>query len=230
MYNAEVGVGCNPTQNRCQDSSGCPGTPDLCIKRHDGRPYFKVAVSDCDGVVDLTDENLVLEASMWFNAKLKANISPTDTDILFADSIGFNSVLVGDVISTNRPRNPEKMLVTSIDESSKSIIVERGYEGTTAQPWSKGDGLKIFRFRDQPAEIESVFSDLMQLDGTVTTELTDTFLVFKWSGNHTSLPGCYWLEFKLIMMSSGGVDWTKRFPLSGEGFLISVVDSPTSEI
>jgi hypothetical protein len=230
MYNAELGVGCNSNQSNCNNSNGCSGTPDLCIKRHDGKPHFKVSVSDCDGVVDLTDENLVLEASMWFDAKLKADILVSGTSLSFADNVGFNSVLVGDVISTSRPRSPERMLVTSINESAKSVTVQRGYDGTSAYAWSKGEPLKIFRFRDAPAEIESVFEETTSLDGTTTTGLADTFLVFKWSGNHTSLPGCYWLEFKLIMMSGGSVEWTKRFPLASDGFLISVIDSPTSEI
>ena len=47
MYNAELGVGCNSAQSNCQNSNGCSGTPDLCIKRHDGKPHFKVSVSDC---------------------------------------------------------------------------------------------------------------------------------------------------------------------------------------
>lgn len=230
MINADIGVGCGGSSGGCGDSGGCPDTPDFCIKRHDTRPSFRVSVSDCDGVVNLTDENLALEASMWFVAKLKTAVDQSATTLYFADNIGFDQVLVGDLIVMDRARSPEKMIVTSINETTKAVTVQRGSAGTTAQPWAKGGSLKIFRFVDSPAEIESVFGDVTQVDGTTTNELLDTFLVFNWSSNQTELPGCYRMEFKLVMVSpsTAGIEWTKRFPLNSEGFLINVVDSATS--
>jgi len=229
MYNADLGVGCNSSSDGCQ-SGGCSKTPDLCMKRHDTRPSLKISMEDCDGVVDLTDENLVLEASMWFDAKIKSAIDESSEVISFADGVGFDQVLVGDVIVMDRVRSPERMLVAGIDESSKLISVERAYDGTSASSWPKGNALRAFRFMDASAAIESVYEDVTQVDGTTANELTETFLVFDWYANHTSMPGCYWLEFKLIMMSGQEVEWVKRLPLSSDGFLVSILDSPTVEI
>lgn len=229
MLNAEIGVGCGSSGD-CGGSGGCPKTPDFCIKRHDTRPSFKVSVSDCDGVLDLTDENLALEASMWFQAKLKTAVNQSATAISFADNIGFDQVLVGDIIVTDKVRNPEKMIVLSIDEVAKTITVQRGQNGSIPQPIQRGSTLKVFRFIDFPSEIESVFGDVTNLDGTTVNELLDTFLVFNWEDDHTSLPGCYQMEFKLVRISpsTAEVEWTKRFPLSSDGFFINVVDSATS--
>lgn len=230
MLNADLGVGCNSTSSECQGSKDCPGVPDLCIKRRDNRPSLKISMTDCDGVVDLSDENLVLEASMWFDAKLKSQMDESGTEFSFADNVGFDQIIEGDIVITGRARDPEKMLVTSINESARSVSVQRAHLGTNAQVWPKGTTLRVFRFIDQPGQIESVFDDVTQADGNTTNELTDTFLVFNWTENHTSMPGCYWLEFKLIMISpsTGQVEWTKRIPLSADGFVINIIDSPTA--
>ena len=93
----------------------------------------------------------------------------------------------------------------------------------------------------------------------------DSFLVYEWSASDTCLPGCYYLEFKLIkllllaqfvsqgqipsgLLPSGvipsftpasytpsnfdcgaapNIEWIRRFPVEGEGFLIKITDSPT---
>ncbi|NBW98826.1 hypothetical protein EBR03_04570, partial [bacterium] len=119
-----------------------------------------VAVEDCDGVVDLTDGNLVLEVNMWAKAKLKKSIDTEETNLSFADGIGFNQVMQNDIIIIDRVRGPEHMLVTGFDESNKLIKVQRAYNGTQAQSWNKGDSIRIFRLMDAPAEIESVFEDV----------------------------------------------------------------------
>jgi hypothetical protein len=188
-------------------------------------------MADCDGIVDLTDENLILEANMWFEAKLKSAIDNVSTSFSFADNIGFNQVLVGDIIVTDRPRDPEHMLVTAIDETNKSITVQRSYNATLSSSWPKGTILRIFRFMDAPGEIESVFEQVEKVDGSTEEELVDSFLVFNWESSHTSLAGCYFLEFKILMIAeSGDISWTKRVPLSEQGFLISVIDSPTTNV
>jgi hypothetical protein len=187
-------------------------------------------MSDCDGPIDLTEEGIVLEASMWFDAKLKASLDSSATELKFADDIGFDSVRVGDVIMTARSRSPEKMLVTAIDEASRTVDVERGHAGTNAQDWDKGTGLKVFRFSDEPAVVESVLENVDSLDGSVSEELADTLLVFNWTGDQTSMPGCYWFEFKILKVSeeTDEVEWVKRVPLSSEGFVVNIIDSPTS--
>lgn len=230
MLNSDIGVGCGSSAAGCSNSGSCPAPPDFCIKRHDTRPAFSVAMSDCDGPVDLTEEGMVLEASMWFDAKLKSSITGSSDEIRFADDVGFDSVMEGDVIVTSRSRSPERMLVTSIDESARTMQVTRGHAGTTAQSWDKGTGLRVFRFVDQPAGIESVIDNVESVDGTSSEQLTDTLLTFNWTGEHTSMPGCYWFEFKILKMSpdASTVEWVKRVPLAADGFMINIVDSPTS--
>lgn len=221
MKNFEVGVGCRSNDN-CSKFEHV----DFFIKRGDSKPSFKVSVEDCDGVLDLTDENLVLEANMWFDAKLKSEIDSQISTILLADNIGFDQIKLGDIILTDTNRNPEKMLVTNIDESSKAITVQRAYGLTVSYSWPKGTSLKIFRFIDQPAEIESVFEEISNVDGTTSEELSDTFMVFNWNSDQTSVAGSYWFEFKLIMMDSSSILWTKKTPLLKEGFFVRIINSP----
>lgn len=205
--NVELGIGCS-SQAPCSDEYGCPDNiqPDFCIKRHDTQPSFKISVNDCDGVVDFTDQNLVLEANIWCNARLKKSIDKDGDYISLADNIGFNQVMQNDIIIIDRTRRPEHMLVTGFDENNKLIKIQRGYNGTEIQPWSKGSFLRIFRAVDSPAEIQSIFEDVMQNDGTtLKDQLTTTFLVYNWNSNVTCLPGCYWLEFKLMKIQDNNV-------------------------
>lgn len=251
---------CLSSSSSCVDEYGCPPgvCPDFIIRRHDTKPAFKVKIQDCDGPMDLTD--LILEASMWAKAKLKKAITEDDDYISLADGIGFNQIMVGDVIIMNRPRLPERMLVEAFDETNKLVKVSRGYQGTTPQSWKKGTELKIMKFSGATAVTEMTLENIIQIDGTVKEDqLTDSYLIYEWSGTDTCLPGCYYLEFKLMKMAEDslsmqatdeiipsftdpnltpadfgcglapGVEWVRRFPLH-EGFLISIIDSPTAEI
>ena len=230
MLNADIGVGCGSAPESCGGSGVCPVPPNLCIKRYDTRPAFRVSMSDCDGPIDLTDSGIVVEASMWVDAMLKSSILLSATTLRFADDIGFESVKVGDIIVTVRARSAEKMLVTSINEATHDIQVTRAQHGTVAQAWDRGSGLRVFRFQDEPAAVESVIETVESMDGSTSEELADTLLSFEWSGDKTSMPGCYWFEFKILKFSPGSTDpdWVKSVPLSPEGYMINIVDSPTS--
>lgn len=232
MLNTEVGVGCGSVSSACGGSGDCPAPPDLCIKRHDTRPSLRISVSDCDGPTDLTEEGIIVEASMWFEAKLKSELTSSATELKFADNLGFQSVSAGDVISFYKSRSPEKMLVASVNEVDKTVQVVRAHGGTSARAWPKGAELAVFRFSDQPAQLESVFEESESLDGVVEESLVDTLLRFDWNPEHTAVPGCYWFEFKILKLSHGvsssSVDWVKRIPLSSNGFMVRIVDSPTS--
>jgi hypothetical protein len=270
VQGARVGVSCDLTVDpNCVDKFGCPSNvcPDFVIRRHDTKPPFRVAAEDCDGPLDFIDPDtdaldatLVLETNMWAKAKLKAAITSTDTYFRLADDIGFEQVMVGDIIIMDRVRLPEHMLVIAFDEINKLIKVQRGYNGTTAHPWVKGAPMRVFRMLSATATIELVLGDIIKEDGTtLTDQLLETILVYEWSSNDTCLPGCYWLEFKLLKMTAvsmllsstpvvpsftpstlsssdfgcamgDGVEWVRRFPSSGEGFLIHVPFSPTTEI
>lgn len=180
---------------------GCPPgrCPDLTIRRHDTRPPFRVNVEDCDGSIDL--EDLVLEANMWAKGRIKKAMSPTDTYFQLADNIGFEQVMIGDIVIMERARLPEHMLVTGFDEDNYLVRVLRGYNGTTPGTWKKGSSMRIFRVLNSPAQTELKYEDIEQTDGTILkNQLTDSFLVYEWQPQDTCLPGCYWLEFKLLKM------------------------------
>lgn len=192
--------GCGCGASSCVDKFGCSDVcPDFTIKRHDTQPAFKIKLDDCDGPVDL--RGLVLEANMWANGRLKKAITTADTHFRLADDIGFEQAMVGDVIIMNRVRRPEHMLVLGFDETNKFIQVQRGYNATTPSTWKKGTKLKIFRTLDAAAVTETILEDIEQVDGTTDTGvLTQSFLVYEWKAEDVCLPGCYWLEFKLLKM------------------------------
>jgi len=193
--------GCSSTPQGCPSEDGCiPGVcPDFVIRRHDTKPPFKVKMEDCDGPMDLTD--LILEASMWAKGKLKSAMTTESTYFALADNIGFNQIMVGDIIIMDRVRLPEKMLVTAFDEVNKLVQVQRAYHGTTAQIWKKGTPLRIMKFFGATAISEMMYQDILEIDGTTTEDvLTDSFFVYEWSESDTCLPGCYYLEFKLLKM------------------------------
>lgn len=193
--------GCSPQPQGCVDEYGCGGRcPDFTLRRHDTKPAFKVKIEDCDGPMDLTD--LVLEATMWAKAKLKKTITPNDTYFSLADNIGFNQIMVGDIIIMDQIRLPEKMLVIAFDEVNKLVEVQRGYHGTSIQTWKRGTSLKIMKFIGATAQTEMLYQDLLQIDGTTASNvLTDSFFIYEWGPNDTCLPGCYYIEFKLLKMS-----------------------------
>ena len=197
---SQIGVGCGGSDG-CVDEFGCVDgqCPDFTIRRHDTKPPFKVDIEDCDGPMDLTD--LVLEINMWAKGKIKTAIDETDTYFALADAIGFQQIMVGDTIIMDRIRLTERMLVTGFDESKRLVQVQRGYNGTEPQEWKKGHALRIMRSINSPAQTEMVLDDVIQTDGkTLPNQITQSFLIYEWLPNDTCLPGCYWLEFKLLKM------------------------------
>jgi len=195
-------VACSSTPpSGCPDQYGCVSgvCPDFTIRRHDTKPAFKVKIDDCDGPLDLTD--LILEASMWAKGKLKVGLDTDDTVIALADGIGFNQIMVGDVIYMDQARLPEQLLVTGFDEVNKLVHVERGYHGTSVQTWKKGTPLRIMKFVNAVASTEMIYQDILNIDGTTTNDVhTDSFLIYEWAASDTCLPGCYYMEFKLMKM------------------------------
>lgn len=191
--------GCQ-SQDSCPDKFGCDGScPDFTIRRHDTKPSLKVSIEDCNGPMDF--RGLVIEANMWALAKLKSSITPTDSYFRLADDIGFEQIMIGDIIVMERIRMPERMLVIGFDEDNKLVQVQRGYHGTTPSNWKKGTVMRIFRVLSAPAEAEMVFEDRTDPDGTVEKNtISASYLVYDWQPEDTCLPGCYWLEFKVLKM------------------------------
>jgi len=273
MDNVSIGLTNFYQSCPCPNKWGCPPgvCPDATMKRHDTQPSFKIVIDDDS--LDLTDTNLVLEASIWAKAKLRKSINATDTYFQLADNIGFDQIMVGDVIVMDRVRSPEYMLVIGFDENNFLVEVERGYRSTAVTTWKKGTGMRIFRAMGNAATIETVTGDVIQEDGsTAHDQIIETSFVYNYDVKDTCTPGCYWLEFKLLRMTDpvenlslsvdeetvnmldfntisdisftpstmtaadfgcclgAGVDWVRRFPASGEGFLIQIINSPTKEL
>ena len=228
---AIIGLNNYQTVSNCPSQDGCPSgiCPDFTIKRHDTKPAFKVLVEDCDGPLDLTDQNLVLEANIWCKAKLKKDIGPSDNYFALSDNVGFDQIMTGDIIIFDRIRLPEFMLVLGFDETNKLIEVQRSYRGTISSSWKKGSCMRIFRTMNASASIETVLKDVdsnqtsscggVKLsqdagplghryhnrrrhdDDVVTKDMIEaTYLVYNWSPSDTCTPGCYWMEFKLLRM------------------------------
>jgi hypothetical protein len=222
-FSLKSGSGCG-TQDVCAAKDGCP--PDICpdfvIRRHDTKPCLKIAVEDCDGAMDL--QGLVVEVNMWALAKLKMDITEDSTYFNLVGDVGFEQIMVGDIIVMDRVRMPERMLVTGFDETNKLVRVQRGYHGTNASSWKKGQKMRIFRIMNAPAESELVFEDKTEVDGTITKDvLTDAYLIYEWQPEDTCLPGCYWLEFKILKMIDTvwflpGGNWTGEVHTHTDGF------------
>jgi hypothetical protein len=215
--------GCK-SQSVCVDKFGCPPDtcPDFAIRRHDTRPSFRVAVDDCDGPLDL--QALVIEANMWALAKLKTDMDANIAYLSLADGIGFEQIMIGDIIVMDRVRLPEHMLVIGFDEENKLVHVQRAYHATTASSWKKGTKLRIFRIMGAQASGEATYEDIQHVDGTTEKDvLTGSFLVYEWQPEDTCLPGCYWFEFKVLKMIDvvwflpGGY-WTGEVVKHTDGF------------
>lgn len=198
-YNKKSGY-CNRS-SVCNDKYGCPDgvCPHFTIRRHDTKPALKVSIENCDGPMDF--HGLVIEANMWANAKLKNNISENDEYFQLADNVGFDQLMVGDLIFIDQVRMPEQMLIVGFDEHEKYVKVIRGYHGTTAGVWKKGTSLRIFRVLNGEAQSEMIYEDIQNVDGTTTKDvIQESSLIYEWQPRDTCLPGCYWLEFKVLKM------------------------------
>jgi len=204
VQGSKTRLGCGSSQNNCPSSDGCPKgvCPHFIIKRHDTKPAFKVSVDTCEGALDLSSEDLAVEVSIWTNSKLKKDIDNSINYFAFADNIGFEQTMVGDIIIMNRARNPEHMLVVAFDEENHLVQVQRGYNGTQATSWKKGTSFRIYRTINSPGEIEILLDDILQIDGsTEEDQIVESFLVYEWAPKDTCLSGCYWIEFKLLMLT-----------------------------
>lgn len=255
--NNNAGLGATPNcsgqQSGCLDKFGCPSNicPDFQIKRFDTEPEIILSVEDCNGPIDLT--NTIVEINMWAAAKLKTEISASTNTIKLADNIGFYQGKIGDIIVVNQVRSPELMLISGFDEINSTISVIRGYQGTTAASYKKGTSIKIFRILNAVGETKMVYDKRTNLEGKDETFLEDSQLIYRWRSDNTCLPGCYWLEFKLLKMTdefvqlaesgavissvsnldpcgSGiGVEWVRRYPLT-EGYLVKIINTPSMEM
>lgn len=189
----------NNCNSNCSTSECDSLQPDFTIKRYDTNPAVRISVEDCSGIMDLTDPNLVVEVNMWTKSFLKKTILSVENKILLANDIGFNQLLIGDLLFFDHPRTPEYMQVISVDENTKEITVLRGLNNTAANTWKKGTTFYIYRIISSLGGIELVYDDIINITGNVIKDqLIQSNLIYNWNQNDTMLSGCYWMEFKLM--------------------------------
>lgn len=216
--------GCGSCNSGCIDTLGChpDRTPDFVIRRHDTRPPFKVLVQECDGPMDI--RGLVVEVNMWALGNLKKSIEADTEYFALADNVGFSQVMLDDIIVMDRARTPEYMLVTGFDEDNNLIRVQRGYRGTTPGRWKRGAKLRIFRILNGVGQTELTYEDIREVDGTVQRGvLTQANLLYEFQPEDTCLPGCYWMEFKMLKMKDitlflPGGNWVGPIYLHDDGY------------
>ena len=84
--------------------------------------------------------------------------------------------------------------------------------------------MRIFRVLNAQAESELVFQDITGVDGVTERDiLTEAYLIYEWQPEDTCLPGCYWLEFKVLKMIDlvwylPGGNWTGETHKYIDGF------------
>ena len=241
-YNSSTQTCCDGTTAVC---------PDFTTKQHSTYPPLKIQVFDCgDSPYDMKD--LVVEASMWSVAKLKADITTTTDLLQFADNIGYNTVGTTSILHLSTGRDFERMTITGFDDVNKIIQVERGACSTLVRPWKKGTPIKILRFLSRAAYAELIYENQEQIGGTIQENvLTKSFLLYDWQPEDVCFAGRYFFEFKVLKMNlltnltnegvisvneldyhcglGFGVEWARRFPVEKDGFVIEVLPSPTAE-
>ena len=192
------------TNKHCVSKRGCPDgrCPDFRIKQHDTQPPFEIFVKDDHLPIDLS--NTVLEVSMWADAKFKGAVDVGDTYFQFADNIGFEQVMVGDIlVVSGNPRTPEQMLITGFDEENYLVQVNRGYNGTQPYAYKRGTSVKIFRVLNSTGTTEMTYIDVERVEGGFDKDvLSQSKLIYNWQSQDTCLPGCYHFEFKLLTMQT----------------------------
>jgi hypothetical protein len=182
-------------------NGGSVPQPDFTIKQHDTRPSFKAEITDCDAPIDLAE--LVIEASMWANAKLKCNISADETKIQFADNIGFQQLNYDTIIQVGEGRLFERMLIDQINDVDSTVTVFRGQMDTGSYPWKKGTPVKLMRFLNNPARGELVYGNIDQPDGTIINDvLVTSLLMYDWLPQDTCMAGVFYFEFKILKLGS----------------------------
>lgn len=209
------------TTPTCGNRYGCGGQsyscPQFTIKQHDTRPSFKVDVTDCNAPIDLT--NLVIEASMWANAKLKCNLTAETTVIQFADNIGFQQINYDTIIQAGDGRLFERMLIDKINDVDNTVTVFRGQMDTLAVPWKRGTTVKLLRFLNNAALGELVYGNIDEPDGTIINDaLLVSLLIYDWKPSDTCMAGMYFLEFKIMKMTD--------IPMPCSGYVETVMAPP----
>lgn len=197
---------------------------DFVIKRNSTQPSIRLKIYDCDmSPIDLSNKEIT--ANMWSNAKLKKDISNSESEILLADNIGLNTVVPEDILLLKSVSDHELVQVTEIVDNT--IIVERGYFDTTAVNWRKGTNIKVIKIMNSGATYDLVREDVIKLNGTVEQNvLVESYLVYNWFLDDTRVPGQYYFEFKVVEKNEAGeIISSRKYPEEKEGILVNILDN-----
>lgn len=233
---------------------------DFGIKRHDTMPDFKVKVIDCDDTpLDLTSLILeasmwaraklkkdLQTADTYF--ALADNIGFEQCkigDIIVMDRVRApEQILITGFDELNKLIRVQRGYNGSLISGYKKGTVLRIFRVLNAVAATEMD-------KEDVPQIDGT---------TQKDVLVESRLTYSWMAQDTCLPGCYYFEFKLLKMSptlhsasslmmfssvpsfisytsdqmgcdlGSGVQWVRRFPQNGEGYVVKIFDSPTSEV
>lgn len=234
------------------------GTSDFCIKRHDTMPPFKVKINDCDGPMDLTGLILEVNMWARAKIKKAITYSETYialSDNIGFDQCKQGDIIVVDQVRAPE----QMLVMGFDEDNKFILVkrgyagtIARNYKRGTGLRIMRVLNAPASTEMDKE-DIPQVDGT------TKKDVLVESRLVYEWQPNDTCLPGCYLLEFKLLKMTAvtpvavmglapsvtpsfisytedqmgcelgAGVEWVRRFPVTGEGFVIKVNDSPTAE-
>lgn len=234
-------------------------TPDFIIRRHDTKPPFEVIVKDCDGPIDLKDTvleaSMWLKAKFKKDVAEDATYFALADNIGFEQSLVGDIIVVDFIRSAEQmlitgfdeknhfiqvqrgyngtPKNSYKRgqvirifrVLNGIGETEMTLMDIPQVDGTTEEDvltesklvyeWQPEDtcapGCFWFEFKLLKMAAASG-TPVAGMYFTSTPSVTPSFTSFT--------PDC---------SIGDGVQWVQRFPTEGEGFLVKIVDSPTSE-
>lgn len=195
---------------------------DYIIKRNDTFPPISYVVPDCEGI-DLSQEGLSVQVSMWANSNLASSLGSADTNIKFKNNYNISCVEINNHIIVKKYNSFEYLKVVSVNYDSIEVL--RAQLGSSARVWEKSNQLKIIKLFDVEGEKKISYNDSINLNGEKENNVSLQELIYNWGESDTSKPGEYFLEFKLIKNNGSTIEWSKKFPSKKEGIKIQIVDN-----
>jgi hypothetical protein len=194
---------------------------DYTIKKNDTKPFIKYLIEKCEDI-DLSEENLIITASMWADSTLKNKLTNIDEYLELKNNYNLESVKQGDYILIKKFNTSEHIVVSSIEETK--INIQRAQLDSIAQNWVKGNEIKIIKFYEVEAEKEIEYNTTLNVKGEEETLPSSQSLVYKWQDGDTSSSGVFFLEFKVSKIDGAETLWTKKIPSNKEGISIKITN------
>ena len=185
-------------------TQSCVNVYDHIIKRGDTVPAFIVPLSASDKE-DLEELALPLgvRVYLWFQSRLSAAISSIDSSISLLDNVGFDCVVVGDLVLflDGSGGVNELARVTAIDVDNHTLTLSRGIDGGV---------------RDHEAQIPLNIFRIYRGVGEIN--LREGTLTYYWTTSGTQTAGEYYFEFEVCGDGSGQAS----FPRDKDGYKILI--------